>query len=73
LFHNSSLYISFLTEQDESSGEYALLNLLPHLDYLWAEVHKHIEYVLSFYMSPTFEKKELAAFFLAKIYYYTED
>ena len=72
-FNDSALYISFLTEQDEASGEFAMTNLLPHLDYLWAEVHKHIEYVLSLYMSPTFPKKELAAYFLAKIYYHTED
>jgi len=36
---------------------------LPHLDYLWPEVYKHIEYVHQLFLSSTFEKKDLAAYF----------
>lgn len=62
-------YLALLGEPDSSLKSYALSSLNQVVDQLWAEIANNITELEELYEDDSFEKKELAALVISKVYY----
>ncbi|RLV93380.1 26S proteasome regulatory subunit RPN2 [Spathaspora sp. JA1] len=62
-------YLALLSEQDDSLKSYALSSLNQVVDQLWAEIANHITELEELYEDESFEKRQLSALIISKVYY----
>lgn len=62
-------YIALLSEQDLTLKSYALSSLNDSVDQLWAEIANNLNELEEVYEDPQFEKRNLAALVISKVYY----
>lgn len=62
-------YIALLQEQDATLQAHALSSLNDVVDQLWAEIANNLTDLEELYEDPLFEKRNLAALVLSKVYY----
>lgn len=66
---SASPYLSLLSEKDLGLKTYALTSLIDIVDQLWAEIANKINELEELYEDKTFERRELAALVISKVYY----
>lgn len=62
-------YIALLSEHDPTLKSYALSSLNDSVDQLWAEIANNLNDLEEVYEDPQFEKRNLAALVISKVYY----
>lgn len=62
-------YIALLSEHDTTLKSYALTSLNESVDQLWAEIANNLDELEELYEDPKFEKRNLAALVISKVYY----
>lgn len=62
-------YIALLSEQDSALKSYALSSLNDVVDQLWAEIANNLDDLEELYEDTQFEKRNLAALVMSKVYY----
>lgn len=62
-------YIALLSEHDSTLKSYALTSLNESVDQLWAEIANNLTELEELYEDPKFEKRNLAALVISKVYY----
>ena len=62
-------YLALLGEPDSTLKSYALSSLNQVVDQLWAEIANNITELEELYEDDSFDRKELAALVISKVYY----